>query len=167
MSIRSRVLSAIQIDQKVRRIAYEIYEKNFLENQLVLAGIWDRGYAFAQLLEKELKEISPLEIRLVKVLVDKDAPLNGEVTFDCPPESLENACVVLVDDVLNSGKTMAYAMKPFLAIPLKKMETAALVLRSHRLFPVSARYRGYELATTLHEHIDVVLEGKTKGVYLN
>ena len=166
MSAENRVLTATQIDQKVRRIAYEIYEKNFEESRLILAGIWDRGYAFASYLAEELRQISPLEVRLVKVTLDKDLPSAGEASFDCEPESLHGETIVLVDDVLNSGRTLAYALNPFLNIPLKKVETAVLVLRSHRLFPVSARYTGYELATTISEHIDVVLEGDRKGVYL-
>ena len=132
----------------------------------MIAGIWDRGYQLAKLIADQLREISPLEVRLVKVTVDKKKPLGTQVVFDVDPESLTQSCVVLVDDVLNSGRTLAYALKPFLDIELKKLETAVLVLRTHRLFPVSARYTGYALATTLNEHIDVILDGPEKGVYL-
>ncbi|MEL6534245.1 MAG: phosphoribosyltransferase family protein [Bacteroidota bacterium] len=166
MSEKNRVLTAIQIDQKVRRIALEIYEKNAEETSIFLAGIWDRGYQFAQLLADHLRQVSPLKVELVKVDVDKSNPLQAEVTFDISSDRLKDACIVLVDDVLNSGRTMAYAMKPFLDLPMKKLETAVLVLRTHRLFPISSRYTGYELATTLNEHIDVVLDGDHKGVYL-
>ncbi|HAA22005.1 MAG TPA: phosphoribosyltransferase, partial [Cytophagales bacterium] len=127
---------------------------------------WDRGYQFAELLAEQLREVSPLKVELVKVQVDKSNPLQAEVTFDVSADRLKDACIVLIDDVLNSGRTLAYALKPFLDLPMKKLETAVLVLRTHRLFPISARYTGYELPTTLNEHIDVVLEGDDKGVYL-
>jgi len=166
MSDKNQVLTAIQIDQKVRRIALEIYEKNAEESSIFLAGVWDRGYHFAELLAEQLREVSPLEVVLVKVHVDKSNPLHAEATFDIAPDRLKDACIVLIDDVLNSGRTLAYALKPFLDLPMKKLETAVLVLRTHRLFPISARYTGYELATTLNEHIDVVLDGDNKGVYL-
>ena len=74
-------------------------------------------------------------------------------------------CIVIVDDVLNSGRTLAYAMNPFLNAEIKKIEVAVLVNRSHPSFPIMPTYTGLELATTLSEHVEVVL-GKKAAVYL-
>jgi pyrimidine operon attenuation protein/uracil phosphoribosyltransferase len=164
-SEKSLVLNGSQVIQKIKRIAYEIYENNFSEKSIVLAGIDGQGYALAKILEKELKSISPLAVVLVKVSLDKFTPVQSEVTIDVAEKDLKKKCVILIDDVLNSGRTLAYAMKPFLTSEIKKIEVAVLVNRRHTLFPIVPMYTGYELATTLTEHVEVKL-GKDAAVYL-
>lgn len=165
------ILNADQIRKKVRRIAFEVYERNYLEPRLIMAGITGRGYALAQMIARDLKEISHFKTEtdtliLAEVFIEKFAARQGEVSLDCPLNSLENASIVLVDDVLNTGKTLAHSLKPFLQHNIKKLEIAVLVNRSHTLFPISADYTGYELATTLQEHIEVILEADHQAVYL-
>jgi pyrimidine operon attenuation protein / uracil phosphoribosyltransferase len=162
------ILNQKQTRQKIKRIAIEIYEHNFAEEEIILAGIYDQGYRFAQLLQTEFNAVSPVRSRLVKVSVDKLSPLQGNIELDCPPEVLHNKCIVLIDDVLNTGRTLIYSLKPFLSLEIKKLQTAVLVDRGHKLFPVSADYVGYGLSTTLKEHVEVVLEeGNHFGVYLH
>ena len=164
-SEKSLVLNGSQVIQKIRRIAYEIYENNFSEKSIVLAGIDGQGYALAKILEKELKSISPLAVVLVKVSLDKLAPVQGEVAIDVSAKEIKKKCVVLIDDVLNTGRTLAYSLKPFTSLETKKIEVAVLVNRSHTLFPIVPTYSGYELATTLTDHVEVKL-GKEASVYL-
>ena len=164
-SEKSLVLNGSQVIQKIRRIAYEIYENNFSEKSIVLAGIDGQGYALAKILEKELKSISPLTVVLVKVSLDKFAPVQSEVTIDVPTKEIKKKCIVLIDDVLNTGRTLAYSLKPFTVLEIKKIEVAVLVNRSHTLFPIVPTYSGYELATTLTDHVEVKL-GKEASVYL-
>ncbi len=161
----SLVLNAIQVGQKIRRIAFEIYENNFSEKAIVLAGIDGQGYALAKIIEKELKSISPLVVSVVKVSLDKLSSVQSEVSIDVNANVLKKKCIVLVDDVLNTGRTLAYAMKPFAAVAIKKIEVAVLVNRSHTLFPIVPTYSGYALATTLTDHVEVKL-GKGASVYL-
>ena len=163
---KNLVLEDVQVRQKIRRMAYEIYENNFSEKVIVLAGIEGQGYVLAQLLSKEIVSISPLEAVTVKVSVNKESPQKEEVKLDVLLESLKKKSVILIDDVLNSGRTLAYGMKPFLAIEVKKIEVAVLVNRSHPRFPVQPNYTGYELSTTLTEHVEVLL-GKKSAVYLH
>ena len=163
---KNLVLEDGQVRQKIRRMAYEIYENNFSEKAVVLAGIEGQGYALAQLLSKEITSISPLEVITVKVSVDKESPQKSEIILDVPLENLKKKSVILIDDVLNSGRTLAYGMKPFLSVEVKKIEVAVLVNRSHPRFPVQPNYTGYELSTTLTEHVEVVL-GKKSAVYLH
>lgn len=151
----NRILVHNQIESKIKRMAYQILEDNFREQKIYLAGIKGGGYTLAELLQTELRNISSIETTLVEVAIDKEKPLSSPVTLNQEIQSPETSVVVLIDDVLNSGKTMMYALKPFLALPLKKIETAFLVNRSHRLFPISAKYTGIELSTTLQEHINV------------
>ena len=165
------ILNADQIQKKVRRIAFEVYERNYLETKLIIAGITGRGYELAKMIGRELEKISHFKeethaLKLVEVSLEKFAPFQGEVSLDCALDGLEDASIVLVDDVLNTGKTLAHSLKPFLQKTIKKLEIAVLVNRSHTLFPISADYTGYELATTLQEHIEVILETENLAVYL-
>ncbi len=166
MSQKNLVLEDAQVRQKIRRMAYEIFENNFDEKIIVLAGVAGQGYALAQLLEKELLTISPLQVITAKVMVDKEAPQKSDVSLDMNLDDLKKKVIVLIDDVLNTGRTLAYGMKPFLSIEIKKIEVAVLVNRSHPLFPVQPNYTGYELSTTLTDHVEVVL-GKKSAVYLH
>ena len=161
---KTLILDTRQVKQKIKRMAYEIFEHNFKEKGIVMAGIEGQGYILAKLLAKEVENISPLEIRLVKISLDKVAPQQSEIKLDCDLKDLKKKCIILVDDVLNTGRTFAYGMKPFLTIEVKKIETAVLVNRSHTLFPIYPQYTGYELATTLKDHVEVNLGDET--VYL-
>ena len=162
---RSLILDGAQVKQKIKRMAFEIYENNFKEKSLVIAGLDGQGYTLAKMLVKELEAISPIALMLVKVSLDKLAPQQSEVTLDCDQKDVKKKCIVLVDDVLNTGKTLAYGLKPFLNTEVKKIETAVLVNRSHTLFPIYPKYTGYELSTTIKDHVEVTL-GKESAVYL-
>lgn len=162
---KSLILDASQVKQKIRRMAYEMYEHNFKEKTIVVAGIEGQGYVLAKLLVKELESISPLKATLVKVSLDKSQPQQSEVALDSEIKTIRKKCIILVDDVLNTGRTFAYGLKPFLDIEVKKIEIAVLVNRSHTLFPVYPQYTGYKLSTTIRDHVEVNL-GKEIAVYL-
>ncbi len=162
------ILNRAQVNQKITRIAYQIYENNFQEGEVVFAGIWQSGYLFAQMLENAYSKITGRPSKVIKVNVNKQTPTQGDVNLDCNPEELANKTVILIDDVLNTGRTLAYSLKPFFDIRLDKLQIAVLVDRSHKKFPVAADYVGYELSTTLREHITAELEDEaTFGVYLS
>lgn len=162
----ARILDRSKIQQKITRIAYEIYEQNFSEREIVLAGIYRNGYELANMLAEELRKISPLQVTVTAVKIDKTNPLAREIRLEPQPE-LTNKVIILVDDVLNTGKTLAYSFRAFLSADIKKIQTATLINRNHTLFPVSATYSGYSLATTLNERVEVVLtDDETFGAYL-
>ncbi|MBS1978366.1 MAG: phosphoribosyltransferase [Bacteroidetes bacterium] len=163
---KSLVLSESQIRQKIRRMAYQIYENNIAENSIVFAGIEGQGYSLARELEKEMTTISPIKIQVVKVAINKDLPQQDEVTLDVDPASLRKKVVVLIDDVLNTGRVLTYAMKPLLNTQVSRIEVAVLVNRSHPQFPVQPTYTGYALSTTLSDHVEVNLSRKP-AVYLH
>lgn len=167
MAEKNLILTKKQVQQLTKRIAYEMVEQNFKEKELVLAGIYDKGYAFAKLLQKELKTIASIEVKLVKVSLDKLAPSQSEVTLDTEVATLKNKVIIVVDDVLNTGRTVAYALKPFLNIKVKQIQTAFVVDRGYHSFPISADYVGLSMATTLKEHIEVMLDTKEMGVYIS
>lgn len=155
---KTLILNKEQIHQKSKRIAYQIVEDNFDEKNIVLVGIADRGYVFAQRLQQLLNEIAPqINIELMRVKIDKlkrqlDASTDQDITM------AQDKVIVLVDDVLNSGRTLAYGLGLFLNIPLKKMRTAVLIDRSHHSFPIFSDYYGVKLSTILKEHVEVEFE---------
>lgn len=164
---KNLILNAIQIDQRIVRMAYEIYENNLNEKHLMMAGVSDNGFVFATMMSKELEKISPLKTSVARVDINKAAPFTDDVSIDNLTEKeLIKKPIVLFDDVLNSGKTAAFALKAFLNTNIKKIEVAVMVNRSHKEFPIYPKYKGYELATTINEHVEVILKGKDKGVYL-
>ncbi|MGO1244402.1 MAG: phosphoribosyltransferase family protein [Sphingobacterium sp.] len=155
---RTLILNKKQIEQKSIRIAYQILEDNFEENTLVLAGIAERGYVFAQRLHKILCRIAPdKDFELLKVVIAKNKR-SLEASTDQPIEIAKNKVIILIDDVLNSGRTLAYALGLFLDVPLKKMRTAVLVDRSHHDFPIFSDYYGMKLSTILKEKVEVELQ---------
>ncbi|MEI5986028.1 MULTISPECIES: phosphoribosyltransferase family protein [Sphingobacterium] len=157
-SKKTLILNKDQILQKSKRIAYQIIEDNFDEPAIVLVGIADRGYVFAQRLQKLLLEIAPdKSIELIKVNIQK-TKRSLESTTDVPLETAKNKVVILIDDVLNSGRTLAYGLGVFINVPLKRMRTAVLIDRSHHQFPVFSDYYGLKLSTILKEHVEVQLE---------
>ena len=164
-STENLILDKQQIQHKISRIAYEIYENNYLEKKLYVAGI-PSGYKLAKLLAKELKKISPFEITLLRIDINNENIGSESIQVNCDPEELKHEVLILVDDVLHTGKTFLHSLRPFLDVDVKKIETVVLVNRSHKLFPISSDYTGYELSTTLNDHIEVVLDSGKFGVYL-
>ena len=76
--------------------------------------------------------------------------------------------IVLIDDVANSGRTMLYALKPLLLQLPKKIQTLALVERTHKSFPVDVDYVGLSVSTTTDENIVVEVEnGEVMGAWLD
>lgn len=166
MDNKTLILDQSQIEQKIKRMAYEIFENNFKEKKVVLAGIEEQGYELASLLAVQLEAIASFEVELMAVKLDKSALIQSEISIEGDANELVNHCVILIDDVLNTGRTLAYSLKPFLNIKVKKLETAVLVNRSHTQFPISSQYTGYQLSTTINEHVEVQLEKDKKAVYL-
>lgn len=150
----STILNTEQIEHKIKRIAYQIYESNVNEDHIILAGIAKNGFEFARRLQVELEKISNLKVDLCEVQVDKKNPLN-EVKTSIPSSSYTNKSIVLIDDVLNSGTTLIYGVKHFLDVPIKQFKTAVLVDRSHKKFPVKADFKGISLSTSLSETVKV------------
>jgi len=163
----NQILSHQQIQHKVRRIAYQIYEANVDEETIIIAGIDSGGLRLAQKLGSRLKKITGADITVCKVSMDKKNPLKSGVKTSIPVEDYKHRSVVLVDDVLNSGTTLIYGVNHFLQTPLKQLKTAVLVNRNHKKYPVKADYKGISLSTSLKEHVHVKFEAKNDRVYLD
>ncbi|HEX3386760.1 MAG TPA: phosphoribosyltransferase family protein [Mucilaginibacter sp.] len=161
------ILDQHQIAQKIDRIAYQLLEDNFEEQEIVIAGIKPQGYNLATRLKNILDGIAPFKSTLIAIEIDKHSSSLKAFT-DTDIELCHNKAVIIVDDVLNSGKTLAYGFGVFLDVPLKKLRTVVLVDRNHKSFPVTTDYAGIALSTLLKEHVEVTLskDGKSDSVYL-
>ena len=158
------ILDQQRIHHKLQRMAYQIWEHNSNEEEVILVGIEGTGLAVAKDLAKRLSGISSLQVGVVSLRLNKKSPLTEAIVLD---QDLSGKSVVLVDDVANSGKTLLFAMKPMLEFEAKKILIAVLVDRKHKSFPISPDIIGYSLATTLHDHIEVSSVGENiAAVYL-
>jgi len=150
------ILNQQQIQQKIDRIAYQILEDNFDEEEILIAGILPRGNHIAERLKKILDGIAPFKITLLTIELDKQSStLKAKIDFDV--NDCRDKAVILVDDVLNSGKTLAYGFGVFINVRLKKLRTVVLVDRNHKNFPMTTDYAGVALSTVLKERVDVSL----------
>lgn len=151
------ILNKQEIDHKIKRIAYQIFETFVDEESIIVAGIASNGFIFAEKIAAVLQSISPLEVILCEVTLDKQN-LNSEIKTSLPKEAYQNKGIILVDDVLNSGSTLMYGVKHFLDVPLKKFKTAVLVDRNHKKYPIKVDFKGISLSTSSLEHVTVVFE---------
>lgn len=154
---RTAILDEGAVQRKIKRMALEIAEQNAGEKELIIAGIIGNGEIVAKCIAKELINISAIQVHVVTIQLDKKQL--SEVSIE-PSLNIKDKLVLIVDDVANTGKTMFYALKPFLNSSPKRIQTLALVERSHKEFPVQTDYKGLSISTTLQENIIVETEGE-------
>jgi pyrimidine operon attenuation protein / uracil phosphoribosyltransferase len=162
---QNSILSHLQINHIIKRIAYQVYETFIDEDSIIIAGIASNGYVFASKIAAEIELISNIKVKLCEVKIDKHNP-NSEITTSISSDEYQNKGLVLVDDVLNSGTTLIYGVKHFLNVPIKKFKTAVLVDRNHKQYPVKADFKGISLSTSSKEHVTVVFEKDNSYAYL-
>lgn len=157
MEQRKQIMTAEVANKKLRRMALQVVEQNYNEPQLILIGIKASGSVIAVKIGQYLKEAFSGEVVILELSIDKKNPLTISLESDI---DLNDKTIVLIDDVANSGRTMLYALKPLLNQLPKKIQTLALVERTHKSFPVDVDYVGFSVSTTLDEHILVEVEGE-------
>ena len=158
------ILSKEVVEKKLRRMAFEILENNIDEKEIILAGIRESGSVVAKVIQGMLAEISSIKTELITISLDKKEPTDVSLSKSI---DLNGKVIILIDDVSNSGKTLLYALKPFIEFHPMKIQTLVLVERTHTSFPVRPDYVGLSIATTLQEHIFVEVKGtEVIGAYL-
>lgn len=163
----NKIFNRKKIDDANRRIAFQIYESNINLKEIYLVGISSNGTVLSKRIGKYLKKISDLKVHQVELKIDKKNPRN-KIDISINIQKLKNSTIVIIDDVLNSGSTLLYAVNAFLSIPIDKIQTVVLVNRNHKKFPIKADFKGISLSTSVKEHIKVVLNSKIEeGVYLS
>ena len=158
----SELLNAEEIEQKLIRMAYEIAERHYNEKNIVFIGIEDNGAAVSKRLFQLVNEIVSIPCELSSIQLAKENPI-GTVQLS-NPLSLKNKCIVLIDDVFNSGSTLMHAASFLASQEIHRLTTAVLVERKHRRFPIKADFVGLKLSTTLKEHVTVSIDGKNSSV---
>ena len=161
---KNYILSKEVSEKKLRRMAFEILENNIDEKEIILAGIRESGSVVARMIQKMFGEISSIKTDLITITLDKKQPADVSLS---KKTDFNNKVIILIDDVSNSGKTLLYALKPFIEYHPKKIQTLVLVERTHTSFPVRPDYVGLSIATTIQEHIFVEVKGEeVTGAYL-
>ena len=160
-----KILDKEQIQEKIKRISYEIYEENFDDKSILICGIEKNGSIIAKKIIKELESICDIKIEFISIYLNKKNPLNS-VEIKSSKNNIINKSIVLIDDVSNTGKTLIHVIKELIKFEPKKINTAVLVNRDHTLFPIKINFIGLSLSTSIKSHIEVTLDNKDIGAYL-
>ena len=167
---KALVMDGEKIRRTLTRITHEIIEKNKELDDLVIACIQSGGNAMGEIIQKNIKKIEGVDIPLIHLDtkafrddVDKDsvdATLEVMETVDC-------TVVILVDDVLNTGRTVRAALDALntLGRP-RKVELAVLVDRGHRELPIRADFVGKNVPTARKENVDVQIQEEMSGSHV-
>lgn len=165
MEHKKQIMTAEVASRKLRRMALQVTEQNYSETQLILIGIKTHGTVIAEKIRHFLKEVFTGEVIVLELGLDKKNP--SEITLSSNID-FNDKTILLIDDVANSGRTMLYALKPLLEQLPKKIQTLALVERTHKTFPIDVDYVGHSVSTTLDEHIFVEVEnGEVTGAWMD
>ena len=164
--MKNKILNTDQIKKIVKRIAYQIQENNLEYSEIILIGVYNNGYMLAKIIEKELKQISKSSIELISIKINKENPLD-KIDLDYKKEYLKNKSIVLIDDVLHTGRTLIYCVKHLLDMSPRNFNTVVLVDRNHKKFPIKVDFKGISLSTSMSEHVDVVFEKNESYVVID
>ena len=162
---KKKILTNSQIKRKIKRISLQIIESNVEEKEIVLAGIEQNGFLLAKELNKMITELSNLNIKLCSLKIDKKNPINNIIT-SLNSSEYKNKSIVVVDDVLNSGSTLMYAVKHFLDTELRQLKTTVLVDRNHKKFPIKVDFKGVSLSTSIQNHVKVQFDKNSIEAFL-
>ena len=160
-----KILDKKQIEDKIKRISYEIYEENFDDESIIICGIEKNGSIIAKKVIKELESICNIKIEFISVALNKKKPLNT-VEIKSKKSIIKDKSIILIDDVSNTGRTLIYVINELTKFEPKKINTAILVNRDHSLFPVKINFVGLSLSTSINNHIEVILDKNEMAAYL-
>lgn len=152
------ILTPSIVQHKLKRMVYEIWERNADQKEIILLGIEGSGCALARLVHELLNEITDLKVQFSTIQMDKQN--TREKALITENITIKGKNIVVIDDVANSGKTLLYALIPVLELQPKKIEVAVLVNRKHKSFPVKPDIIGHEVSTTLQDNIVVEFNDK-------
>ena len=156
--MKKQVLDFEKISRICGRLAYQILENNINEDEILLVGIKEKGYEIAKIIEQKLKDISSSKVHLKSITIDKKNPnqiSEVDINFDLMPKS-----VYLVDDVLNTGKTLMFAVNSLLKYDFDLIKTLVLIDRNHKRYPIKVDFKGISLSTNLDDTVKLISENK-------
>jgi len=156
--MKKQVLDFEKISRICGRLAYQILENNINEDEILLVGIKEKGYEIAKIIEQKLKDISSGKVHLKSINIDKKNPnqiSEFDINFNQMPKS-----VYLVDDVLNTGKTLMFAVNSLLKYDFNLIKTLVLIDRNHKRYPIKVDFKGISLSTNLDDTVKLISENK-------
>lgn len=156
--MKKQVLDFEKISRICGRLAYQILENNINEDEILLVGIKEKGYEIAKIIEQKLKDISSSKVHLKSITIDKKNPnqiSEVDINFNIMPKS-----VYLVDDVLNTGKTLMFAVNSLLKYDFNLIKTLVLIDRNHKRYPIKVDFKGISLSTNLDDTVKLISENK-------
>jgi len=161
---KTQLMSATEIDRTLMRLAHEIVERHNGVQGVVVVGIRRRGVPLAERLARKIEEMEKVSLPVGELDItfyrdDLSRVDQSPVVQPSPlPFSVEDKTVILVDDVLYTGRTTRAAMDALMAHGRpRRVELCALIDRGHRELPIQANYVGRVIQTAQEEHIDVRL----------
>ena len=156
--MKKQVLDFEKISRICGRLAYQILENNINEDEILLVGIKEKGYEIAKIIEQKLKDITSSKVNLKSITIDKKNPnqiSEFNINFNQMPKS-----VYLVDDVLNTGKTLMFAVNSLLKYDFDLIKTLVLIDRNHKRYPIKVDFKGISLSTNLDDTVKLISENK-------
>ena len=154
---KKKILDNLQINKKIKRISLQIIECNIEENEIIIVGIEKNGYLLANKILEELKNHNDFNFKICSLKINKKQPIDS-ISCSLDISDYKNKSIIIVDDVLNSGSTLIYAVKYFLETQIKQLKTVVLVDRNHKKFPIKADFKGTSLSTAIQNHVEVRFE---------
>ena len=154
---KKKILDNHQINKKIKRISLQIVECNIEENEIILVGIEKNGCLLANKILEELKKHKDFKFKICSLKINKKQPIDS-ISCSLDISDYKNKSIIIIDDVLNSGSTLIYAVKYFLETQLKQLKTVVLVDRNHKKFPIKVDYKGISVSTSIADHIELIFE---------
>ena len=146
--MKNIVLDSNDITNKIKRISFEIIEKNINENEIFLIGILPNGKYLSNKINSFINQNSILKTNILFIEIDK---ANNQIKKIYPNDNIDkikNKIIVLVDDVMNSASTFMYSINEILKYQPKEIQIAVLIERYYKNFPIVPNFRGLELSTS-------------------
>ena len=159
------LLTSARMQETITRMAFQILESQAESSALTLLGVGKRGLQLAKQLSEQLQPLGNFSLHTghLHILRSKThQPTDAKIVEKVPCNGKK---ILLIDDVLNTGRTLAVCLAEVMKQTPKQVHTAVLVARSHTLFPIEVNFVGKHLHTTLDDYVEVQF-GKQAGVYL-
>ena len=158
------VLNADDIEKKIKRLSYQIIEKNINIKDIIIIGIQPNGKYLSERIKGYVMEYSDIKVSLYDMELDKKNFLFKKCTPELIYDHINNNIIVFIDDVMNSAGTLMYAINKILSYHPKDIQIGVLIERTHKSFPLSANFKGLELSTSEFEHVEVILNESPKVI---
>tara|TARA_Y100000816_G_C26102440_1_gene584688 strand:+ start:2697 stop:3176 length:480 start_codon:yes stop_codon:yes gene_type:complete len=151
------ILDNDKIFRICNRLAYQIIEESDESDYIFLVGIKEKGFEIAEIIEKQIISFSKRKVNLYSIEIEKNNDSNS-IKFN--HKLSKNCLIFLIDDVLNTGKTLFKCVNYFFNIGLENIKTIVLIDRDHKKFPVNVDIKGVSLSTNFEDTVRIISEKK-------